>query len=201
MSGHTYRLRSGEYVTSKDGDWPTQYTNRTQAERAAAKIDGATVIQRGRPFYVKLGDIVCPDGPTCPDTGCIDERTKRGLVCQHNTQIERPDDPTHAWQCADCGYVYGQEEANVTRESEPAEPVHPATGEPTNEARSNRVFTAISSYAQKNYGLKADREDYDTVLQDFLTDVLHFAQEQGIDPEDVTRRALDMFRQELEAES
>lgn len=28
--------------------------------------------------------------------------------CPHNTQIERPDDPWHAWECADCGYVYGR---------------------------------------------------------------------------------------------
>lgn len=48
----TYTLRSGDVVTSKYGDWPTQYTNRTQADRAAAKIPGAVVIQRGRPFYV-----------------------------------------------------------------------------------------------------------------------------------------------------
>src|SRR5262245_21716817 len=106
---NSYRLRSGEYVTSKDGDWPTQNTNRTQAERAAAKIAGATVIQRGRPFYVKLGDMVCPDGPACPHKGCIEERTKRGLICQHNSMIERPGDGTHAWQCADCGHVYGGE--------------------------------------------------------------------------------------------
>jgi hypothetical protein len=48
----TYRLRSGELVTSKDGTWPTQYTNKTQALKAAAKIPGAEMIQRGRPFYV-----------------------------------------------------------------------------------------------------------------------------------------------------
>jgi len=27
--------------------------------------------------------------------------------CQHNTMIERKNDTDHAWQCADCGYVYG----------------------------------------------------------------------------------------------
>jgi hypothetical protein len=75
----TYKLRSGETVTSKDGDWPTQYANRTQATRAAEKIPHATVIQRGRPFYVRL-DTVCPDGPTCPDPGCIAERTRQGLL-------------------------------------------------------------------------------------------------------------------------
>ncbi len=51
----TYTLnQTGETVTSKTGEWPTIYTNRTQAYRAAAKIEGATVIQRGRPFYVRL---------------------------------------------------------------------------------------------------------------------------------------------------
>jgi hypothetical protein len=50
----TYTLRSGDVVTAKTADWPTQYANRAQAERAAAKIPGATVIQRGRPFYVCL---------------------------------------------------------------------------------------------------------------------------------------------------
>ena len=50
----TYTLRSGDVVTSKDGKWPKQYANRTGAEKAAAKIPGADVIQRGRPFYVRL---------------------------------------------------------------------------------------------------------------------------------------------------
>jgi hypothetical protein len=50
----TYTLSCGDVVTSKDGEWPTQYANRTQAYKAAAKVNGATVIQRGRPFYVCL---------------------------------------------------------------------------------------------------------------------------------------------------
>jgi hypothetical protein len=50
----SYRLRSGELVTAKTPDWPIQYANRTQAEKAAAKIPGACVIHRGRPFYVRL---------------------------------------------------------------------------------------------------------------------------------------------------
>ena len=32
--------------------------------------------------------------------------------CQHNTMVER-NDPEHAWECADCGYVYKQEITNV----------------------------------------------------------------------------------------
>ncbi len=50
----TYRIHTGELVTSHDGEWPTQYTNRTQANKAAARIPGAEVIQRGRPFYVRI---------------------------------------------------------------------------------------------------------------------------------------------------
>lgn len=60
MTIKTYTLRTGEVVTSKDGEWPTQYANRTQATRAAAKL-GGEVIQRGRPFYVRLAEHVIPD--------------------------------------------------------------------------------------------------------------------------------------------
>lgn len=27
--------------------------------------------------------------------------------CTHNNMVERKGDPSHAWQCADCGHVYG----------------------------------------------------------------------------------------------
>ena len=27
----------------------------------------------------------------------------------HNNMTERKGDPNHAWQCADCGYVYGKD--------------------------------------------------------------------------------------------
>lgn len=49
----TFRLQTGDIVTSKDGEWPTTYANRTQATKAADKY-GGEVIQRGRPFYVRL---------------------------------------------------------------------------------------------------------------------------------------------------
>ena len=26
--------------------------------------------------------------------------------CTHNRMVERPDNPAHAWECADCGYIY-----------------------------------------------------------------------------------------------
>lgn len=32
------------------------------------------------------------------------------MNCEHNTMVERVDDPQYAWQCADCGYVYGLEQ-------------------------------------------------------------------------------------------
>lgn len=51
----TYTLNTGDIVTAKESDWPKQYANRTQAQKAASKIPGAEVIQRGRPFYVRVG--------------------------------------------------------------------------------------------------------------------------------------------------
>lgn len=32
------------------------------------------------------------------------------LICNHNEMIERKDDPAHAWQCATCGYIFGDQE-------------------------------------------------------------------------------------------
>ena len=29
--------------------------------------------------------------------------------CTHNVMTERVGDPVYAWQCADCGYVYGRD--------------------------------------------------------------------------------------------
>lgn len=49
-----FKLNCGIVVTSRDGEWPTQYANRTQAERAAAKIENAVVVHIGRPFYVAI---------------------------------------------------------------------------------------------------------------------------------------------------
>jgi hypothetical protein len=31
------------------------------------------------------------------------------VVCSHNAMVERVGDPLHAWQCADCGYLYGKD--------------------------------------------------------------------------------------------
>ncbi len=59
----TYRLRHGDIVTSKDGDRPTTYANRTQAQRAASAIPGAEVIVRGRPFYVRLPEPLERENP------------------------------------------------------------------------------------------------------------------------------------------
>lgn len=81
------------------------------------------------------------------------------------------------------------------------EPLHPDTGEPTNEARAERVSEMIDAYAHETYGLKADRDDLDTVLQDFLTDVFHFAQRHEVDPDDVASRAMLMFVEEYKQEA
>lgn len=62
MSEHTtpYRLDTNDLVTAHLGT-PLQYATHAQAARAAEQIPGATVIQRGRPFYVRL-----PPPPTAP---------------------------------------------------------------------------------------------------------------------------------------
>lgn len=74
----TYRLRTGELVTSKSGTWPTQYTNRTQAQRAADKIDGAEVIVRGRPFYVRVPEL--DQCPGCGVTARLSDEAEYGVT-------------------------------------------------------------------------------------------------------------------------
>ena len=29
-------------------------------------------------------------------------------ACDHNAMVERPGDGTYAWECAECGYIYGE---------------------------------------------------------------------------------------------
>jgi hypothetical protein len=52
-------LRDGTRVLGKDhkerGHCALTYSNRTQAAKAAAREPDGAVIQRGRPFYVALG--------------------------------------------------------------------------------------------------------------------------------------------------
>jgi hypothetical protein len=81
------------------------------------------------------------------------------------------------------------------------EPRHPLTGEPTNAARAARVERAIRQYAEDVYHVPGDRNDHDTVLQDFLTDVFHCAASAGLNVEDVMSRAFRMFDEELEQEN
>jgi len=53
----TTRLRDGTLVLARElkdyGIAAYTYANRTQAERAAQKV-GGQVVQRGRPFYVRV---------------------------------------------------------------------------------------------------------------------------------------------------
>ena len=52
----TYKLRSGIVVLAKlykGAPSPFTYSNRTQANNAAAKVGGA-VVQLGRPFFVRM---------------------------------------------------------------------------------------------------------------------------------------------------
>lgn len=51
------------------------------------------------------------------------------------------------------------------------EKLHPQTGEPTNEARAERVAAFIAAYRREHL----PDEDVSTVLSDFVTDVCHWA--------------------------
>lgn len=106
----TYRLHSsGELVTSKDGQFGTMYTNRTQATRAAAKIVGAEAIHRGRPFYVKLPEPITP-APS------VDVLTRHAYTDYGpNTYDRRKDGPRRAFTvygnrpfCDRCGPLRGR---------------------------------------------------------------------------------------------
>lgn len=35
-------------------------------------------------------------------------RADRNEFCMHTRMIERVGDANHAWECADCGYIYGR---------------------------------------------------------------------------------------------
>lgn len=37
-------------------------------------------------------------------------------TCTHNEMTERAGDQSHAWQCANCGHVYGPYDAGLERE-------------------------------------------------------------------------------------
>lgn len=87
MSTKTYRLGTGELVTSKDGEWPTQYVHRTGAEKAAAKI-GGEVIQRGRPFYVRVPETEVRAG------GVLTEVTSQQRAPVENPHVA----PVHSWK-------------------------------------------------------------------------------------------------------
>lgn len=53
----TTLLYNGETVLAKSYKghlFPKTFANRTQAETAAASVDGGFVVQRGRPFYVRV---------------------------------------------------------------------------------------------------------------------------------------------------
>ena len=77
---------------------------------------------------------------------------------------------------------------------------HPLTEEPLNTTRADRVAEFIDKYRMDIFGLPADREDHSTVVQDFLTDVFHWAHQNGVDPEEVSTYALRMFSEEVQLE-
>ena len=102
--------------------------------------------------------------------------------------------------CRNCRRIVDADTA-AERAAEDAEPRHPRTDEPTNEARAARVHGAITAYAQHCYGTQADRDDLDTVAQDFLTDVFHWLRARGLDAADLAQRAANMVQAEVEQEN
>jgi hypothetical protein len=76
-----HTLRSGQVVTSKDGERPTQYVTRPRPHT------------RRQNFLVRKRSSA-GDRSTC--------------ACTHNAMIERPTDAQQAWQCATCGHIYGE---------------------------------------------------------------------------------------------
>lgn len=84
------------------------------------------------------------------------------------------------------------------------EPTHPATGEPSNEARAARMHTYLSEYASLHYG-DIEGEEIPTIVQDFITDALHWAvyHQQRQDPKhpanpvDIAARAAHMAEHEI----
>ncbi len=55
----------------------------------------------------KEREVLALKGMTAPRTA-----SERGKAkCTHNAMVERKGDNAHAWQCADCGHVYGTDES------------------------------------------------------------------------------------------
>lgn len=80
------------------------------------------------------------------------------------------------------------------------EPIHPTTGEPTNEARAARVEAAMRNYTKAHYGRY---EDDATIVQDFITDLLHWLAQQettSFPPRKFAERAIEMFEEETAQE-
>jgi len=102
-------------------------------------------------------------------------------------------------------YIDGGAKELAAYRAEQREPQHPRTGEPTNAARAARVDAALRAYAAEWYG-DVEGEDLQTIVQDFMTDVLHWgartaaAEGQPFDGGDVAARAARMTDEEQEQE-
>jgi hypothetical protein len=83
------------------------------------------------------------------------------------------------------------------------EPRHPATDEPSNAARAARVAAFVREYTALCYG--ASGEAVSTIVQDLVTDLLHWMYQQlrdtdNPDPTNVVLRAVQMAEEEIDLE-
>lgn len=80
---------------------------------------------------------------------------------------------------------------------------HPMTGEPSNEQRAEWAQHAMDAFGRKVFGgrsfdaLDGDQED---AISDLICDLLHLCIVRGIDPDNVTRRAIGHFAEEIAQE-
>lgn len=70
----------------------------------------------------------------------------------------------------------------------------------TNEDRQDRAMGAMEDYADR-LGVEIEDEGLDTVVSDFLTDLMHLCDAEDIEWGDMLRRARDHYTEEVRAAS
>ena len=88
--------RAWKLRQAREIDWPAGEVKSERIYRKRHTFDPKLPIWYGGGFWDRV-EIAPLPAPIVP--------------CRHQTMIERRDDTTHAWECADCGHVYGEGEA------------------------------------------------------------------------------------------
>lgn len=81
--------------------------------------------------------------------------------------------------------------------------IHPNTGEPSNEQRAEWAEHAMDAFGRKVFGGRSFHEleeDQEDAIADLICDLLHLCVATGIDPDDVTRRGIRNFADEVAME-